>query len=71
MYGGEECYVKKFRGKRLFIKDFGPEHIEEADKEELMTSTKKVLHLVAPFIVNTFAYPYTLVSTIMACTGSG
>ncbi|VDK65037.1 unnamed protein product [Anisakis simplex] len=57
--------------ERGMLRAQGPEHIEEADKEELMTSTKKVLHLVAPFIVNTFAYPYTLVSTIMACTGSG
>ncbi|KHN81065.1 Mitochondrial carrier -like protein 2 [Toxocara canis] len=49
----------------------GPDHVEDAEKEELMTSTKKVLHLVAPFIVNTFSYPYTVVSTVMAVTGSG
>uniref|UniRef100_A0A0M3IIE8 Mitochondrial carrier n=1 Tax=Ascaris lumbricoides TaxID=6252 RepID=A0A0M3IIE8_ASCLU len=49
----------------------GPQQVEDADREEFLTSTKKVLHLVAPFIVNTFSYPYTVVSTVMAVSGSG
>uniref|UniRef100_A0A915BAM2 Alanine--tRNA ligase n=1 Tax=Parascaris univalens TaxID=6257 RepID=A0A915BAM2_PARUN len=48
-----------------------PQQVEDADREEFLTSTKKVLHLVAPFIVNTFSYPYSVVSTVMAVSGSG
>ncbi|KAM3718341.1 Mitochondrial carrier [Dirofilaria immitis] len=39
--------------------------------ENLVVSTRKMLHLIAPVFVNSFTYPFQVVSTVMAVAGSG
>ncbi|VDO62422.1 unnamed protein product [Onchocerca flexuosa] len=41
------------------------------EEENFIVSTRKMLHLVAPIFVNSFTYPFQVVSTVMAVTGSG
>lgn len=42
---------------------------EQGQKE--LDDYRKGLHLVIPFVVNVFSYPYSAVSTVMAVAGSG
>ncbi|VDD87688.1 unnamed protein product [Enterobius vermicularis] len=39
--------------------------------EEVLRSTRMMLHWTTPLIVNTVVYPFNVVSTVMAITGSG
>uniref|UniRef100_A0A915PWI5 Uncharacterized protein n=1 Tax=Setaria digitata TaxID=48799 RepID=A0A915PWI5_9BILA len=41
------------------------------EEENFVVSTRKMLHLIAPVFVNSFTYPFQVVSTVMAVTGSG
>lgn len=53
------------------INRFEAEHKDDQDLEAASTFVRKSLHLAAPFLINAYAYPYTVVSTVMAVTGSG
>ncbi|VDK38915.1 unnamed protein product [Gongylonema pulchrum] len=44
---------------------------QNKEEENVVASSRKVLHLLAPVFVNSFAYPFQVVSTVMAVTGSG
>ncbi|EJD75695.1 hypothetical protein LOAG_17220 [Loa loa] len=41
------------------------------EEENFVVSTRKMLHLIAPVFVNSFTYPFQVVSTVMAVAGSG
>ncbi|KAL3995010.1 Mitochondrial carrier family protein [Acanthocheilonema viteae] len=41
------------------------------EEENFIVSTRKALHLIAPVFVNSFTYPFQVVSTVMAVAGSG
>ncbi|VDK72296.1 unnamed protein product [Litomosoides sigmodontis] len=41
------------------------------EEENFVVSTRKLLHLIAPLFVNSFTYPFQVVSTVMAVGGSG
>ncbi|VDO21888.1 unnamed protein product [Brugia timori] len=41
------------------------------EEENFVVSTRKMLYLIAPVFVNSFTYPFQVVSTVMAVAGSG
>uniref|UniRef100_A0AAF5Q3I7 Uncharacterized protein n=1 Tax=Wuchereria bancrofti TaxID=6293 RepID=A0AAF5Q3I7_WUCBA len=41
------------------------------EEENFIVSTRKMLYLIAPVFVNSFTYPFQVVSTVMAVAGSG
>ncbi|CAG9533721.1 unnamed protein product [Cercopithifilaria johnstoni] len=43
----------------------------KTEEENFIVSTRKMLHLIAPVFVNSFTYPFQVVSTVMAVAGSG
>lgn len=61
-----------YMAERAILKSGMYEKAEQSEsgKKEL-EDVRKFVHFAAPFVVNSFAYPYHVVSTVMAVAGSG
>ncbi len=72
MYNNNEVgNRRKFQNKLQGEADDEIEETEDETGKSAVSLARKSFKIMLPFIVNNFVYPYSVVSTIMAVSGSG
>lgn len=65
------CHAVTYAAERALTRSGMDQGDDKEKAEKDYKEAQRLIHLFTPHIVSPFSYPYSVVSTVMACVGSG